>query len=130
MIEKIKIGNKIISCKICKTPTERAIGLMFAPKYIDAAFFIFDKIGKYDIHSCFVPKEFHAFFMDKDLNPVDSIKNIQPWRLIIRHKGHAKYLFEVFTDVGINRITNEIKKALLSINHRVKENEGQQQNQR
>jgi len=100
----ISVNGKKLNIKICNTSSSRALGLMFASSRVDGAFFIFDYPGTYPIHSLFVPRVFHAFYLNEKFKVVDVLLNLRPWQLYISHKGKAKYLLELFSDVGIKKI--------------------------
>jgi len=106
-------GTKLL-CKICDTSFSMFVGLMFAPRDLNCAFFTFRQSGKYPIHSLFVPKRFSAVYLDEGFNVVDRINNIPPWKLYISHSGDAKYLFEIFSDTHRSNIKGDEIHAIYS----------------
>ena len=112
MIAQLNINGKNLRCKVCKTMLDQIHGLMFA-KNIDCAVFIFSRSGKHPIHSHFVPKTFHAFYLDENKHVIDSILNIPPGKWKIEHKGNSRYLIEIFADVDISRLSDKTAKHII-----------------
>ncbi len=62
------------------------------------------------IHTCFMRFPIDVYFLDGKGKLVDTVKNVQPWRLGVYPKQAAKYIVEVRSGKKVN--LNEVRNKL------------------
>ena len=95
-IFKIKFMAKNLVIKdytVCKSQLSKMRGLMFRPKnYKKPLLFIFEKVGRYPIHSFFCRKFVAVWMFDRK---VVEIKIVKPWRFSVTPKEKFNLLLEI-----------------------------------
>lgn len=88
-----KKNNKIFICEIAKTFFEKAKGLMFSKK--KNILFLFNNERLFPIHSWFVFFPFDAVYLNSKKRVVEIVKQIKPFKILIKNTKPALYLLEL-----------------------------------
>lgn len=78
--------------KVARTFKERAIGLIGKDLKADEGLLI-EKCNA--IHTFFMSYPIDAIFLDKNLKPIKTVKNIKPWTFLVFGGFKARYVLEV-----------------------------------